>query len=148
MNEWNPNGKENVLNYFLRQFEEVSKENTRLKETIAVQSKQIAEMQSKQKSGMKKTTYTTTRFDTGYDGFYVEVSPYYRGEEKWLEFVLCKEDYGFKNHMFGLMADRCPEDEWEDLIRGNLFSNGYIQSFYDDMEMFENALDDEGWTDK
>lgn len=61
---------------------------------------------------------------------------------------MCKEDYGFKSHMFGLMADRCPEDEWEDLIRGNLFSNGYIQSFYDDMEMFEGELEDEGWTDK
>lgn len=82
MNEWNPNGKENVLNYFLRQFEEVHKENTRLKAMIEAQSKQIAEMQSKQKPVMKKTTYTTTRFDTGYDGFYVEISPYYRGEER------------------------------------------------------------------
>ena len=94
MNEWNPNGKESILDYVMRQIEEVSKENAQLKATIAAQSKQIAEMQSKQKPVMKKTTYATTRFDTGYDWFYVEVSPYYRGEENGWSFSCARKTTG------------------------------------------------------
>lgn len=67
---------------------------------------------------MKKTTYTTTRFDVGYDGFYVEVSPHYHGEEKWLEFVLCQENYGMKRFMFYLPQGE--EDQWEDCIQAVL----------------------------
>lgn len=91
---------------------------------------------------MKKTTYTTTRFDVGYDGFYVEVSPYYRGEEKWFEFVLCQENYGMKSFMFGLKAEDCPEEEWEDMIQRNLYCENYIGSFYEEMDMLETAFEE------
>lgn len=80
---------------------------------------------------MKKSTYTTTRFDV-VDNFYVEVSP----NKDMLEFVLCMENYGIKSFMFGLYKKDCPEEMWEEIIENNV--EDYIAMFLDDMDYLEN----------
>lgn len=80
---------------------------------------------------MKKSTYTTTRFDV-VDNFYVEVSP----NKDILEFVLCMENYGIKSFMFGLYKKDCPEEMWEEIIENNV--EDYIAMFLDDMDYLEN----------
>lgn len=92
---------------------------------------------------MVKTSYTVTRFDVGYQGFYVEVTPYMHGEEQWLEFTLCKEECDIERFMFGVKASTATEDEWESLIMGNLLTDGYIADFYDDMAAFAEPEDDD-----
>lgn len=85
---------------------------------------------------MKKTTYTTTRFDI--DGeFYVEVSPDtdLLGREMF-EFVLCKRNYGIKSFMVGLYKRDCPEDTWEEIIMENI--KECIERFVEDMEYFDS----------
>ena len=72
---------------------------------------------------MKRSTYTTTRFDID-DDFYVEVSP--NGDK--FEFVLCMENYGIKSFMFGLYKKDCPEEIWEEIIESNV--ENYIDDFY------------------
>lgn len=91
---------------------------------------------------MVKTSYTVTRFDVGYQGFYVEVTPYMQDGEEWLEFTLCKERYGMKSFMFGVKKQGCPESEWEEIIMGNLLSDGYISMFYDDMAALEESYEE------
>lgn len=85
---------------------------------------------------MKKTTYTTTRFDIDNE-FYVEVTPDtdLYGRETF-EFVLCMRNYGIKSFMFGLYKKDCPEDNWEEIIMANI--EDYIESFLEDMDYFEN----------
>lgn len=92
---------------------------------------------------MKKSTYTTTRFDVG-DGFYVEVSP--NGEM--FEFVLCMENYGIKDFMFGLYKKDCPEEMWEEIIEGNV--EDYIDSFLNNVYVvFESGfLEEHGFYDE
>lgn len=80
---------------------------------------------------MKKSTYTTTRFDV-VDNFYVEVSP----NKDMLEFVLCMENYGIKSFMFGLYKKDCPEEMWEEIIENNV--EDYIVMFLDDMWYWDN----------
>lgn len=57
---------------------------------------------------LKKTTYTTTRYDVG-DGFYVEVSP--NEKEESVEFYLGHNRYGVKDLVFGVMEKDCPKDD-------------------------------------
>lgn len=85
---------------------------------------------------MKKTTYTTTRFNIDNE-FYVEVSPdtNLHGEEM-IEFVLCMRNYGMKSFMFGLHKKDCPEDIWEEIIMANI--EDYIESFLEDMDCLES----------
>ena len=85
---------------------------------------------------MEKSSYVATRFDVGHDGFYVEVTPImFNGEDMW-EFYLCKEDYGLKNFMFGMLKKDAPESEWESLILGEL--DMYIKEFQHDMEGYDS----------
>ena len=79
---------------------------------------------------MKKTTYVTTRFDVR-DGFYVEVTPSCVGSEKTFDFVLCKQGYGTKIFMFGLLEKNCPPDMWETMIENNV--DIYMEAFDDDI---------------
>ena len=90
---------------------------------------------------MKKIIYTTTRFNIYDNEFYVEVSPYEEHGEKWLAFTLCKEKYGIKSFMFGLKAETCPEEEWENLIEANVYD--YIETFIEEMDIWENAFESE-----
>lgn len=57
---------------------------------------------------LKKTTYTTTRYDVG-DGFYVEVSP--NEKEESVEFYLGHNRYGVKELIFDMMEKDCPKDD-------------------------------------
>ena len=85
---------------------------------------------------MKKTTYTVTRFDIR-EGFYVEVTPSTDKDGKEMyDFVLCLENYGIKSLMFGLFANDCQEETWEEMIENNV--DEYIESFLDDMEYWDN----------
>lgn len=85
---------------------------------------------------MKKTTYTTTRFDIEND-FYVEVIPSTDNEGKAMhDFFLCKEDCGLKELMFGLYAKDCPPDKWERMIEVNV--DDYIETFINDLEYWNN----------
>lgn len=90
---------------------------------------------------MVKTSYTVTRFDVGYQGFYVEVTPYMQDGEEWLEFTLSKEECDIERLMFKVKAI-VTEDEWEGLIMGKLLTGGYIADFYDDMAEFAEPEDD------
>ena len=83
---------------------------------------------------MKKSTYTTTRFDVDgeYNEFYVEVSP----NKDMFEFVLCMEGYGLKSFMFGLYKKDCPEEQWEEIIENNV--EDYIVMFLDDMGCWDS----------
>lgn len=83
---------------------------------------------------MKRSTYTTTRFDVDgeYSEFYVEVSP----NKDMYEFVLCMDDYGLKSFMFGLSKIHCPEEQWEEIIENNV--EDYIAMFLDDMDYWDN----------
>lgn len=85
---------------------------------------------------MKKTIYTTTRFDIDNE-FYVEVSPgtNLRGEEM-IEFVLCMQNYGMKFFMFGLHKEYCSEDTWEEIIMENI--KDYIELFLENMDCLES----------
>jgi hypothetical protein len=38
--------------------------------------------------------------------------------------------------MFGLFANDCPEETWEEMIENNV--DEYIESFLDDMEYWDN----------
>lgn len=82
---------------------------------------------------LKRTTYVTTRYDV-YGGFYVEVTK--NPEKDYVDFVLCRENYGFKSHMIGIPTKDCPESVWEDLIRRNVDS--YIAEFIQDIEYLES----------
>ena len=82
---------------------------------------------------LKRTTYVTTRYDV-YGGFYVEVTK--NPEKDYVDFVLCRENYGFKSHMIGIPTKDCPESVWEDLIRRNVDS--YIAGFIQDIEYLES----------
>jgi hypothetical protein len=82
---------------------------------------------------LKRTTYVTTRYDV-YGGFYVEVTK--NPEKDYVDFVLCRENYGFKNYMIGIPTKDCPESVWEDLIRRNVDS--YIAGFIQDIECLES----------
>ena len=87
---------------------------------------------------MKRTTCVLTRFDVR-DGFYVEVAPEVKpqSEDKWIEFVLCKEGYGIKNFMFGLKTEDCPEHEWEDIIEAEV--DDHIEMFIEEMAKWDGA---------
>ena len=87
---------------------------------------------------MKRTTKVVTSFDVN-DDFYVEVIPYKHDNEDWLEFTLCKNNYAIKQFMFGLLANECPEEEWEELIEANV--EDYIEVFIHDMDIFD-AVDE------
>ena len=91
---------------------------------------------------MVKTSYTVTRFDVGYQGFYVEVTPYVQDGEEWLEFTLSKEECDLERLMFKVKAI-VTEDEWEGLIMGKLLTDGYIADFYDDMLGLAESEEDE-----
>ena len=80
---------------------------------------------------MKKSTYTTTRFDVD-KKFYVEVSP----NEDIFEFVLCRDNYKIKSYMFGLLKEDCPEEKWEEIIKNNVID--YIIMFLNDMEHWDS----------
>ena len=82
---------------------------------------------------LKRTTYVTTRYDV-YGGFYFEVTK--NPEKDYVDFVLCRENYGFKSYMIGVPTKDCPESVWEDLIRRNVDS--YIAGFIQDVEYLEN----------
>ena len=82
---------------------------------------------------LKRTNYVTTRYDV-YGGFYVEVTK--NPEKDYVDFVLCRENYGFKSHMIGIPTKDCPESVWEDLIRRNVDS--YIAGFIQDIEYLES----------
>ena len=85
---------------------------------------------------MKKTTYTTIRFDVR-DGFYVEVSPNVDGKGKSMyDFFLCLEGYGIKVHMIGLYAEDCPPETWERLIENEV--DEHIEMFIEDMDNWES----------
>ncbi len=92
---------------------------------------------------MKKSTYTTTRFDID-DDFYVEVSP----NKDMFEFVLCMENYGIKSFMFGLYKKDCPEEMWEEMIENNV--EDYIDSFYSHIyDVYESGfLEEHGFWDE
>ena len=85
---------------------------------------------------MKKTMYTTTRYDYE-DGYYVEVSPSYdpKGEPMY-DFNLCLEGYGIKLFMFGLYTKDCSSDMWEEIIENNI--DDYIEEFKEYMEYLED----------
>lgn len=91
---------------------------------------------------MKKTTYTTTRFDLN-DDFYVEVSP--NGEM--IEFILCMKNYGLKSFIVGYYKKDCPEENWENIIL--LEHKNAINHFMDDIyDVFESGfLDEHGFFD-
>lgn len=82
---------------------------------------------------LKRTTYVTTRYDV-YGGFYVEVTK--NPEKDYVDFVLCRENYGFKSYMIGIPTKDCPESVWEDIIRRNVDS--YIAGFIQDIECLES----------
>ena len=82
---------------------------------------------------LKRTTYVTTRYDV-YGGFYVEVTK--NPEKDCVDFVLCRESYGFKSYMIGIPTKDCPESVWEDLIRRNVDS--HIAGFVQDIEYLES----------
>ena len=82
---------------------------------------------------LKRTTYVTTRYNV-YGGFYVEVTK--NPEKDYVDFVLCRENYGIKSYMIGIPAKDCPESVWEDLIRRNVDS--HIAGFIQDVEYLEN----------
>ena len=82
---------------------------------------------------LQRTTYVTTRYDV-YGGFYVEVTK--NPEKDYVDFVLCRENYGFKNYMIGIPTKDCPESVWEDLIRRNVDS--HIAGFIQDIECLES----------
>ena len=85
---------------------------------------------------MRKTTYTTTKFDIR-DGFYVEITPTTRkNEDEMYEFVLCLENYGIKLFMFGLYAKNCPEELWEEMIENNV--DEYIEIFLKRIEYWDS----------
>lgn len=85
---------------------------------------------------MNKTTYTTTRFDID-KGFYVEVSPNINFDgENMYDFVLCLEGYGIKEFMFGLLAEDCIEESWEEIIKNNI--DAYIEIFISNMKYWDN----------
>ena len=91
---------------------------------------------------MVKTSYTVTRFDVGYQGFYVEVTPTtFRGREM-IDFILCNEEYDKTRVMVGFMKEDCPESEWEQIIMGELLNNGHISLYWDDIEAMETAHDE------
>ena len=69
-----------------------------------------------------------------YGGFYVEVTK--NPEKDYVDFVLCRENYGFKSYMIGIPTKDCPESVWEDIIRRNVDS--YIAGFIQDIECLEN----------
>lgn len=92
---------------------------------------------------MVKTSYTVTRFDVGYQGFYVEVTPTTFGGREMIEFILCNEEYGMKNSMVGFMKEDCPESEWEQIIMGELLQNGHISLYWDDIAAIETESDEE-----
>lgn len=72
--------------------------------------------------------------DMMYMGGYVEVTK--NPEKDYVDFVLCRENYGFKNYMIGIPTKDCPESVWEDLIRRNVDS--HIAGFIQDVEYLEN----------
>lgn len=86
---------------------------------------------------LKRSTYVTTRYDV-YGGFYVEVTK--NPEKDYVDFVLCRENYGFKNYMIGIPTKDCPESVWEkvweNLIRRNVDS--HIAGFIQDIECLES----------
>ena len=82
---------------------------------------------------LKRTTYVTTRYDV-YGGFYVEVTK--NTEKDYVDFVLCRENYGFKSYMIGVPAKDCPESVWEDLIRRNV--DRHIAGFIQDIDCLES----------
>lgn len=92
---------------------------------------------------MKKTTYTTTRFEVN-EAFYVEVSP----NEDMIEFVLCMRDYCLKCLMFSYCAEDCPEDIWERLINEEV--KEHITSFLNEIyDVFESGfLEEHGFYDR
>ena len=82
---------------------------------------------------MKKTTYTTTRFNVD-KSFYVEIS--YNKKNEAYDFVLCHEKYGVKMLMFSLDA---PESSWEDIIRADIDNcvRIYAEEYMDEWECYE-----------
>ena len=87
-------------------------------------------------TNMKKTMYTTTRYDYE-EGYYVEVSPSHDPKgEAMNDFNLCLEGYGIKLFMFGLYAKDCTPNEWEEIIENNI--DDYIEDFEEHMECLEN----------
>jgi hypothetical protein len=81
----------------------------------------------RKKKTMNKTTYTVTRFDVSYD-FYVEVTE----ENNIVSFVLCRENFGIKLFMFGMMKKAAPPEKWEEIINNNV--NDHIQSYLDEYD--------------
>jgi hypothetical protein len=79
------------------------------------------------------------------DEYYVEITPYIDNHEKWLDFTLCKENYGIKSFMFGLSRKHCPESEWKEIIFANV--DDYIASFEEEIEILESALEKELFSD-
>lgn len=64
---------------------------------------------------MKKTTYTTTRFDVS-NGYFVEVMQ----DGEMINFYLFSEDYGVKSLMFSFHESTTPAEKWEEIIKANI----------------------------
>lgn len=86
---------------------------------------------------MKKTTNVVVRIDIEREGFCVEIMPYMHDGEEWLEFMLCNEEYGFKDLMFCVRRKDCPEDVWEDCISDEI--DDCIESYYETIESLDAA---------
>lgn len=87
---------------------------------------------------MKKSTYTTTRFDIGYCGYYVEVVTSIRNDEEFVEFLICQEGYGIKCFALGVPKKNCPEERWEEIITDGLLRYGWVAMFCENIETLES----------
>jgi hypothetical protein len=67
---------------------------------------------------MNRKEYTVIRYDINKE-FYVEITE----KDELIEFYLCTESYGFKEHMFGLYKENCKPSEYWSYIASNVWDH-------------------------
>lgn len=91
---------------------------------------------------MVKTSYTVTRFDVGYQGFYVEVAPITFGECDMIAFILCNEEHDVRIEMCGCVKEDAPESAWEQIILHEMMYCDHFSEYWTAVAAVENALDE------